>query len=280
MYEKVYIDIVFMANFFMDYVLLRLVFMMLHYRRNRIRCALGAAVGAVFSCIYLFISGRVPVALYQMAVALLMIFTGGVTSDFVQIACAAVFLYVMAFLCGGLWRILCGGTIRSVRVYLFWLAVTYFGLTGMIKIRELYGIKRKNIYPITLIHQGKKQESYGFCDTGNLLTDPVSGQPVSVIEQQLLQGILPSEQIEKLKHLIENTGELKGTELSGLCPKVVSCRFLVGEVRILPAVTLEELCIHTSKGQIFIRHPVFAVLFEPSALGKEYKVLLNSRLMQ
>ena len=44
-------------------------------------------------------------------------------------------------------------------------------------------------------------------------------------------------------------------------------------------VTLDELCIRTPGEEVRIIKPVIALAFEPSALGKEYKVLLNSRLL-
>lgn len=279
MYDEIYIDIVFMANFLMDYVLLRLVLMVLHYRRKRFWCVLGAILGAVFSCIYVILPGIVPGALLQAVGAVIMLCTGCGIRKRGLLAEAVVFLYTAAFLCGGLWRVLIGERYFAAGGFLALLAVTYAGLTAFIKIWELRSIRRRNIYPITLFYQGKKQESYGFFDTGNLLTDPLSGQPVSVVEEKLLQTVLSEELTEKLKHLKENPGELRSTELTGLRPKLIPCRTVAGEVRMLPAVTLEKLCIHTLDEQICVSSPVFAVLFEPSALGKEYKVLLNSRLL-
>ena len=45
------------------------------------------------------------------------------------------------------------------------------------------------------------------------------------------------------------------------------------------AVSLEDLCIHTPAEEVRVSDPVLALAFEPSTLGKEYKVLLNSRLL-
>ena len=279
MYDEIYIDIVFMANFLMDYVLLRLVLMVLHYRRKRFWCVLGAILGAVFSCIYVILPGIVPGALLQAVGAVIMLRTGCGIRKKSLLAEAAVFLYTAAFFCGGLWRVLTGGGHCAAGEFPVLLTATYAGLTAFIKIWELRSIRKRNIYPVTLFYQGKKQETYGFCDTGNLLSDPLSGQPVSVVEEKLLQTVLSEELTEKLKHLKENPGELRSTELTGLRPKLIPCRTVAGEVRMLPAVTLEKLCIHTLDKQICVSSPVFAVLFEPSALGKEYKVLLNSRLL-
>ena len=279
MYDEIYIDIVFMANFLMDYVLLRLVLMALHYRRKRLRCMLGAMAGATVSCIYVLLPGVIPGVLLQAAGAIIMLRTGCGIRKRGLLAEASVFLYTAAFLFGGLWRVLAGGRHYSAGEFMVLLATTYAGLTAFIKMWELRSIRRRNIYPVTLFYQGKKQETYGFCDTGNLLTDPLSGQPVSLVEGELLQTVLSEKLAEKLKHLKENPGELRGTELTGLHPRLIQCRSVAGDVRLLPAVTLEKLCIHTLDEQICVSRPVFAVLFEPSALGKEYKVLLNSRLL-
>ena len=50
MYYDVYIDIVFLTNLLMDYVLLRIVGKLFLRKRNRGRILLAAAVGALFSC--------------------------------------------------------------------------------------------------------------------------------------------------------------------------------------------------------------------------------------
>ena len=55
MYQKVYIDIVFVTNLLMDYFLLRLVGMLLRCRTGRRRCMAAAVTGALFSCFVLYI---------------------------------------------------------------------------------------------------------------------------------------------------------------------------------------------------------------------------------
>ena len=52
------------------------------------------------------------------------------------------------------------------------------------------------------------------------------------------------------------------------------------EKGMLLAITLEKLCVQTAAEVVQIESPVFAFPFEPSAFGKEYEVLLNSRLLQ
>ena len=51
MYQRIYIDIVFMTNFLMDYMLLRLVGKFLHLDGKRRRCVISAAFGSFVSCL-------------------------------------------------------------------------------------------------------------------------------------------------------------------------------------------------------------------------------------
>ena len=50
---EIYIDVVFGANLLMDYVLLRVLGMLMGFRRNILRCLGAAFVGALFSCLVL-----------------------------------------------------------------------------------------------------------------------------------------------------------------------------------------------------------------------------------
>ena len=59
MYQTIYIDIVFLTNFLMDYMLLRLVGRFLHLGGSRFRCLASAALGAGFSCLLLYMPVRI-----------------------------------------------------------------------------------------------------------------------------------------------------------------------------------------------------------------------------
>ena len=91
--------------------------------------------------------------------------------------------------------------------------------------------------------------------------------------------ILPRDTAEKLKNLRENPGEFEKQRLQGFI--LISCLpQTIGGNGVTLAVTLEKLCIQTPEEMVEIDRPVLALLSEPSALGKEYEVLLNFRLLQ
>ena len=85
--------------------------------------------------------------------------------------------------------------------------------------------------------------------------------------------------IETLKHLKENPGESGKPGTAGLHPHFTFFHSIGKEQGMMLAVTFERLCIQTQAEVVCIDNPVFAFSFETSAFGKEYEVLLNSRLL-
>lgn len=282
MYYEIYIDIVFVTNLLMDYILLRLVGMFFQCRGSRKRCFCAAAIGALFSCLILYIqtdSSLLVTILLHGACAMGMLRIGCGLKKGSLLVKAMITLYLTAFLCGGFWEVLSADRSMTLKTFLLFAVCTYLGLSALVYLSDSVRARIKNIYPITLSYQGKVQSAYGFYDTGNLLVDPISGGPVSIVKPEILEAMLSGELVEKLKHLQENPGELKSTELVRLKPHYLSCRTVGQAEGMLLAVTLEDLCIHTPGEVVHISRPVFALSFEPSALGNEYKVLLNSRLL-
>lgn len=282
MYYEIYIDAVFVTNLLMDYVLLRIVGRLFRCRKSRGRTLLAAAAGALFSCLILYI----PAESFTPAVILC---HGGCAYMMLRMGCglkkggllvkAMITLYFAAFLCGGFWEVMTAHSSVSLKTFLLFTCCTYFGLSSWIYLSDSVRARMKNVYPITFSYRGKVQSAYGFYDTGNLLTEPISGRPVSIVEPELLEAMLTSGSAEQLKHLKENPGEAKSTELAGLHPRLVPYKTVGQEKGMLLAVTLEELCIHTPREVVHVENPVFGLSSELSALGKEYKVLLNSRLL-
>ncbi len=282
MYYEIYIDIVFLTNLLMDYILLRLVGMLFRCRGSRKRYLLAAAVGALFSCFILYVQldGFLPVViLLHGACAMGMLWIGCGLKKGSLLVKAMLAMYMTAFLFGGLWEAVTAGSQMTWYVFLLLTSGSYLGLSTLVYLSDSIRAQRKNIYPVTLSYRGKVQSAYGFYDTGNLWTDPVSGMPVSVVKPEILEPVLSGELLNKLKHLKENPGEQESTELLRLHPRFLPYRTVGQTEGMMLAITLEDLCIHTPREVVHISGPVFALAFEPSALRKEYKVLLNSRLL-
>lgn len=282
MYQTMYIDIIFLTNLLMDYVILRLVGKFLHFEESRIRCFVAALLGAAFSCLLIclpFNMGFPAVVLLHCGCALFMAALAFRIKKGSLLAKTILSMYLTAFTIGGIYQALEKEKSRTVKTFLLLMTGIYVGLYTVLCLWDAFRLGRKNIYPVTLTYQGKTQRSYGFFDTGNLLTDPVNMQPVSVVKKELLEKILSEELVKKLQYIKEEPENLKCVELTGLQPHFLSCRTAEGKEGLLLAVVLGELKIHTPGRVVHVGKPVLAVTFEPSALGEEYGILLNSRLL-
>ena len=189
MYYEVYIDVVFVTNLLMDYILLRLVGRLMHFGCTRRRCALGAFLGAVFSSLMLFVRmDVVPVRimLHGGCGVMMAVFTFRLKKGSLLMKALAA-MYMTAFLMGGLWEMAAG---RGKFTWLTFciLGVGSFGLMDVaVYLGDLFRVHRKNIYPVTLSYGKNIQTLYGFYDTGNLLTDPGTGKPVSLVKAEYIK---------------------------------------------------------------------------------------------
>lgn len=91
--------------------------------------------------------------------------------------------------------------------------------------------------------------------------------------------MLGEDLLNRLKKLEEDPEELQSTEVIRLKPHYLSFKTIGQEEKRMLTVTLEKLCIQTPGEIVCVNNPVMALAFEPSALGREYKVLINSRLL-
>ncbi|WP_455503681.1 sigma-E processing peptidase SpoIIGA [Blautia sp.] len=280
MYYDVYIDIVFLTNLLMDYLLLRIVGKLFLRKRNRGRILLAAAIGALFSCLILYVlpDGIFPVkVLLHGGCAWIMLVLGLDLKKNGLLVKALVTVYLMAFLMGGLMEAAPVKNMTLIRFLVMALGA-YMGLDALIYLSDSFRARWKNIYPVTLSYQGNVQQFFGLLDTGNLLVDPMNQKEVFVIKPEVLEAMMPEEKADRLRHIKENPGELEGTELTDLHPHFLPYQ-TIGEEGVMLAVVLEDLCIHTPREVIHVANPVLALAVEPSALGKEYQVLLNSRIL-
>lgn len=238
MYYELYVDSLFFINFVMNLYLLLLVNQSTYRTATRLRLLLGAAAGAFFYLLPFFFNGPAKFryllgALAGMASMYFMVFRIKNLQAFWFIT--KKFL-MYSFLMGGSLLFL----IRAVPVLRRFLT-GIFGVMGAGAVIFLFLFYEKerekrheesSLCKVTLISRERRLTLTALLDSGNTLTEPISGKPVSVADEKVL------------KYLWEKAGEGKETGMFGKSGFRAVPYHSIGKKRgILYACLLEEIQI-------------------------------------
>lgn len=114
------------------------------------------------------------------------------------------------------------------------------------------------LYPVTLRIQEGAVELVAYYDTGNLMTDPYLNKPVSIVNRELIQGILEKKPAIRMIPF-SSVGQESG---------------------LMEAVTVDVLEIGGGRRKVCVESAVIGLTGESLFDGKEYQMILNSRLMR
>ena len=197
---KIYIDILFLTDFMIDFILLCITQGIMSVKVRRLRTAVSAFVGAVGSvCFFVFDVGHTGI--FSLMLALLMsaaVFCPCNGSELLKSTLA--FFAVSFVTCGMLYadiRLFGGGAVKNGIFYASSPRITLIFSAFYIFIKYFFSrIKRRasqSRVSVILEYNGKKLPLGGFYDTGNGLFDPICKKAVILIEESVLKELVASE---------------------------------------------------------------------------------------
>ena len=187
MYYELYIDVFFLVNFMMDYILLMVVRKILKCPATHGRICLGALVGAFLTCVIIILP--VPYAfikfiLFHGLVNVVMIRTGLKIQWNQSFLRAYVLLYISGFLVGGVLEHL-QQYLRFGSLFFAFAIVSYYVVLGIWNMISHFARQENYKCEVTLYREDKALRVNAVIDTGNSLRDSVTGKPVSVIAKRV-----------------------------------------------------------------------------------------------
>lgn len=247
--QDVYVDLLFLINFSMDYICLYITVKILHQKIRLSRMIVASVLGGAYSVAALFlpISPSVELAL-DGAVCILMCFI-----SFAQKGRAITRVLLYGFLFVGVSMML-GGCMTAIfnllskidlpledifadssSTYIFAILAA---IAGIISLKSGQIISRRSAARkchLEIAFCGKSFDFQGLCDSGNLVRDPISHKPVifvdrSVLEKQLdlsfideySKGILlPNSPCKNLRLIIISTASGRSTLVAALPQSVI-----------------------------------------------------------
>ena len=172
----IYVDTLFLLNAIVDYLLLLCSARLAGERLSRLRFALGALLGGLYA-VALFLPGFgfLGRPLCRLSAAVLMVLTafGG---------CRRLLRQVVIF-----FLLSC----MDLKIVLLSAAGCYAVITLIFRGAGRHTAASRELLPARLSLRERQVELTALVDTGNTLTDPVSGRPVMVAEGETLSPLFP-----------------------------------------------------------------------------------------
>lgn len=285
----VYIDVLFLINFFVNYFLLYITEKVLFLNTKRIRKIIGASLGGIYSCLIFFpeLSGMYT---FYSKVVFSLIITGqtfGIKKIKLFLRTLAVFYIASFILCGVTFALLFitrgfeGMKIRTNNgVFYFDLPwkVLFFGggvcFVVMKVIKKLISSQKGAIYKEVKINlMGKSVILTGLVDTGNRLTDSM-GNNIIVCEYQSIKNLIG----EDLKVFFEkDTYEIDENDLRALTNiRLIPFTSIGNNGGIMKGFVCDSIEVDN------IEHKKTTIAIHPGTLSSDcdYKVLLGAGFFQ
>ncbi|MBR2047158.1 MAG: sigma-E processing peptidase SpoIIGA [Oscillospiraceae bacterium] len=245
----IYLDGVMGLNFLVDWLLLLGVNRLSGFPPALGRTAAAAAVGGGYAGICLVPGFRFLGNLLWRGISLGLISLTAFGMDRTAARRGALFV-MLSMALGGL---ALSADSRAVHELLFCAGVlTLLCCTGF---RQ--GMLRQRLEVVRLTFRGKTQSIHALVDTGNTLTDPLSGEPVLVVDRQIAReffGLNPD-------CLADPSACIRAYPELGL--RLIPCTTVGGQGGLLTALRCDEVRIGKGKGSTL-------VALAPVSFGGEY----------
>lgn len=269
---NIYLDVFFLLNFIVNFCLLYSCGMILRCNRTIGHTVMAASFGSVAACVFLFIPMKSD--LWSMFPVWVRFFTAmGMTylsygkdhwkSFLREVVC----LYFSSFALEGVFRFT-----HSIGGLILLMAVSY----GIGKEKR----KRQNRMLVTLTFKEKSVVLHGFYDTGNRLTEQITGRMAHIASYDSIKKILPESYRMVAEHYFE-TGLLESTKVTEL--QMYEFTFLsyhsIGkETGELLGIRMDAAVFETDTGKKTEEKAVIALTNQKKLMENHCQIIINGRL--
>lgn len=197
---SVYLDVIFLENLFINYLILSLTKKFSKKNSKSIRLFLGALLGSSYVLLFFLLPYKIIHELFtKLILSFLIIYMAFMPKTLKEFLRILAIFYLISFSLGG--TILAILYMTKYNLYNFWIGILIAVL--LLYTNWDYIIKKakeeKTAYNLKVELFEKQAEIKGLLDTGNRLYDPLSKSPVIVIDVSAIKDLIP----ENLESVIE-----------------------------------------------------------------------------
>lgn len=241
----IYVDIVFLENLCMNYIILFATAYILKVKRNHIRLIISSAIGAVYSILaYMQIIDIYSNTFMKILLSILMVYTAYNAKNLKIMLKQVVIFYLTTFVFGGCAFALLyfikpeeifiknGMLVGTYPLKIAILgAIVGFVITVIAFKIVKFRLRKKDMYcELTIFLNEKQIKTIGLIDTGNMLKDPISNMPVIVVQKDILKGLIPEE-------ILNNLEKILGGDIKNSLDDQIDSNY-ISKFRIIPFSTI------------------------------------------
>lgn len=289
MTQIVYADVLFVTNMLITYLLLKLVSAVFSAKRIAVRMFLASVMGGVFSFYILVSEQSFLITLFiKLSFSAAIILSGFKIYSVKQFSRLLLGFYVVSFAFAGImiaaWILIKpqGMVINNSIVYFNisvpLLVVSSVGCYAIIWIAQRViskRVPRDSTCDVTVTIGDRAVTCRAMIDTGNSLTDFITGFPVIIAGYKSVERLLPY----KYRAFYSKTGELPQA-LDDFSQRVRTVPYeVVGGGGVLPAFRPDFISLHNGKGRTRVENVIVAVTVDGIS-QTDYQILLNSSMSE
>ena len=237
MYYEWYIDLFFLENVIMDYLLLFTWRRLLRKKIKKRRILLAALAGSGIVCLITvlpFPKRRVRMAIGNLAGSITMLKISRPGDEKAKWGKDLLSLYLVTVCAGGIFQM-----IKSILPASFFQLMIPGALLLEGMLHSLREIRRQTAqeYEVILYRNGKEKRCRGFLDTGNRLKNPWNHQPVMVVSYEAAAKLFSCQEQQQIEQMFQFSAPEKITESFFYIPY-----HSIGKERgLLPCVILDQV---------------------------------------
>ena len=240
----VYVDIIFIENLIINYIILYAVGIISKLKINQFRIIISSIIGALYSVIYYIAN----VGIYQnfilkIILSIVMVYIAYETKNFKGLIKKIVLFYLVSFVFAGASLgiiymvnsqnvtiqngILVGS--YTIKTILIGIIIAFIIIVTGFSIVKTKLSKKDLICDIKVKINEKELETKAMIDTGNFLKEPITNIPVVVLEHTLLYDFIP-------KEILNNIEKILGGDFSEI-PANIQSQY-ISRLKVIPFSTL------------------------------------------
>lgn len=264
MYYELYLDVLFLVNFIMDFLMISYVKKTLKIPYSWGRTILGALLGALGSCLLVF-GYKIPwffrFMMSYIGISMAMVRFGFPKTKWKGMVKRYFVLLLYSFLLGGIIFFLQYKWTLSLVKSLAAAGILSFLLLEILQKIKQYG---NHIFEVKLLVEGETIKLKGLYDTGNHLVCPWNGKEVHVVDETCLNKYVGKEHQEEGLSLFpipfSSVGENQG---------------------VMMAVQIDAMSIEGEEGRITVKNkPVIGLGSKKLFQNRPYQIILHSKSFQ